>query len=71
MGGMRVACVIIPHLQAKADESCDRKIFSQTVDGLAAISDRIEAAAPGTVYVRLDGLEGISNNTHLPCGLNH
>lgn len=54
---MRVACVIIPHLQAKADESCDRKIFSQTVDGLAAISDRIEAAAPGTVYVRLDGLE--------------
>ena len=57
MGGMRVACVIIPHLQAKADESCDRKIFSQTVDGLATISDRIEAAAPGTVYVRLDGLE--------------
>ena len=57
MGGMRVACVIIAHLQAKADESCDRKIFSQTVDGLAAISDRIEAATLGTVYVRLDGLE--------------
>ena len=61
---MRVACIVIPHLQAKpgrilpeADALHDCKEFRQIVDGLAAISDRVEAAAAGAVYVRLDGLE--------------
>ena len=61
---MRVACIVIPHLQAKAerilpdtDAPYDCRVFTWVVDGLTTISDRIEAAAPGTVYVRLDGLE--------------
>ena len=61
---MRVACIVIPHLQAKAerilpdtDAPYDCRVFTRVVDGLTTISDRIEAAAPGTVYVRLDGLE--------------
>ena len=60
---MRVACVVIPHLQARierippgvgAPHEC--KVFRRIVDGLAAVSNRVEAAAPGVAYVRLDGL---------------
>ena len=54
---MRVACIVIPRFSAKTDEPCDRQAYAQVLDGLAAISDRVEAAAPGVVYVRLDGLE--------------
>ena len=61
---MRVACIVIPHLQARADKrtmsdtnaSYDCEVFSQVVDGFSAISDRVEAAL-GIAYVRLDGLE--------------
>ena len=35
----------------------DREAFSRVVDSLAVISDRVEAAAPGVIYVRLDGLQ--------------
>jgi len=49
---MRVACIVIPHLQAEverilpeADALHDCKVFRQIVDGLMAISDRVEAAA--------------------------
>ena len=51
-----VACIVIPHLQAKAerilpdtDAPYDCRVFTRVVDGLTTISDRIEAAAPGTV----------------------
>ena len=44
---MRVACNVMPHLQA--NEPHDRKTFNQVVDALSAVSDRVEGAAPGTV----------------------
>ena len=62
---MRVACIVIPHIQAEANRRGmpeveaprDREAFSRVVDSLAVISDRVEAASPGIIYVRLDGLE--------------
>lgn len=63
---MRVACVVIPHLQAKAERILpdtgaphECKVFRRIVDGLAAVSDRVEAVPPGVAYVRLDGLESL------------
>ena len=60
---MRVACVVIPHLQARierippgAGPPCECKVFRRVVDGLTAIGDRVEAVPPGVAYVRLDGL---------------
>ena len=62
---MRVVCIVIPHIQAEANRRGmpeveaprDREAFSRVVDSLAVISDRVEAASPGIIYVRLDGLE--------------
>ena len=52
---MRVACIVIPHRQGVgAPHEC--KVFRRIMDGLTAISDRVEAAPPGVAYVRLDGL---------------
>ena len=63
---MRVACIVIPHLQARAErilpdtgapDECE--VFRRIVDDLAAVSDRVEAVPPGVAYVRLDGLESL------------
>ena len=40
-----------------ADEPYYRRVFSQMLSALQGISDRVEGAALGTAYVRIDGLE--------------
>ena len=42
-----------------ADEPYYRRVFGQMLVSLQGVSDRVEGAGLGTVYVRLDGLEGL------------
>ena len=42
-----------------ADEPCYRQVFSDMVAALQQVSNWVEAADFGAVYVRLDGLEGV------------
>ena len=42
-----------------ADEPRYRRVFGQVLASLQGASERVEAAGLGTVYVRLDGLEGL------------
>ena len=44
-------------LVIEADEPHYRRVFAQVLASLQGISDRVEGAELGTVYIRLDGLE--------------
>ena len=41
----------------EADEPAYQRVYQQVLTSLQGVSDRVEAAEPGTAYVRLDGLE--------------
>ena len=43
----------------EANEPAYRREFRQVLTALQAVSDRVEQAAPGVAYVRLDGLEAL------------
>ena len=43
----------------EADEPAYRRVFRQTLTALQGVSDRVEGAELGTVYVGLDGLESL------------
>ena len=48
-------------LVLEADESHYNRVFSQILNSLQEISDRVEGSDLGTAYVRLDGLEHLYN----------